>query len=431
MPHILQPTRVTENTATVIDNIFSNNIEDEISSGNILITFSEHFSQFTSVCREKIDLKKLNILQRDYSTFSSESFRNDVSIQNWNYSLNNVDDSFQDFYRKLEGCVNRHAPMKKLTPREIQTKNKPWINEEIAKLIKLRNKAHARKKRQPNNVNCNRLNNMLRNRVQRELKKSKKQYYADYFAENVNNIKKTWEGIRKIANIKKMSIKTTQLNIGGRIIDDQTELANNFTNFFANVGPNTENTIPKVPNISPLKFLKDRIQVNFIIAHISNEEILDIINALENKSTGPCSIPFKLLNLIPDLIIMPLAYIINRSFSTGIFPNLIKIVKVIPIHKGGSAQEVNKYRPISLLSIFDKIIEKIMHKYLYTFLENHDILFQNQFGFRKNNSTVYALAQITETIKESIDKGKYGCGIFIDLRKAFDTVNHGILLKKT
>ena len=71
-----------------------------------------------------------------------------------------------------------------------------------------------------------------------------------------------------------------------------------------------------------------------------------------------------------------------------------------------------------------------MHKHLYVFLENHNILFQNQFGFQRNNSTVYALAQITEIIKESIDKGKYGCGIFIDLRKAFDTVNHGILLKK-
>ena len=108
----------------------------------------------------------------------------------------------------------------------------------------------------------------------------------------------------------------------------------------------------------------------------------------------------------------------------------MKIVKVIPIHKGGSTQEVNNYRPISLLSIFDKIIEQIMHKYLYAFLEYHNFLFQNQFGFRRNNSTVYALAQITETIKESIDKGKYGCGIFIDLRKAFDAVNHGILLKK-
>ena len=88
-----------------------------------------------------------------------------------------------------------------------------------------------------------------------------------------------------------------------------------------------------MPNISALKFLKDCIQFNFIIAHTSNEEILDIITALEHKSTGRSSIPFKLLSLIPDLIIMPLAYIINKSFSTGVFPKLMKIVKVIPIHK--------------------------------------------------------------------------------------------------
>ena len=85
-------------------------------------------------------------------------------------------------------------------------------------------------------------------------------------------------------------------------------------------------------------------------------------------------------------------------------------------------------RPISLLSIFDKIIEKLLHKRLYNFLEEHNILFHNQFEFRKNNSTINALIQITQTLKESIDKGKYGCGIFIDLRKAFDTVNHEILL---
>ena len=191
-------------------------------------------------------------------------------------------------------------------------------------------------------------------------------------------------------------MKTTQLNIGGRVIDDEAVLAKNFNNYFANVGPNTENTIPKVPNISPLKFLKDRIQFNFIIAHTSNEEILGIINALDDKSTGSSSIPFKLLSLIPDLIIMPLAYIINRSFWTGVFPKRMKIVKVIPIHKGGSTQDVNNYCPISLLSIFDKIIEQIMHKHLFAFLEYHNILFQNQFGFRRNHSTVYALVQINE-----------------------------------
>ena len=430
LPNVLQPTRVTENTATVIDNIFSNNIHDEMTCGNILLTLSEHFSQFASIRRDRIDYKKLNMYQRVYSKFSSESFRDDVSIQNWNYSLDNVHATFKDFYMKLEGAVERHAPLKKLTPKEIKLKSKPWLSTKIIKMIKIRNKIFARKKRQPTNDEYKRLYNLFRNRVNRELKKSKKQYYAEYFENNLNNIKNIWEGIRKIVNVKKTAFKTTQLNIKGKIVDDDKELATNFNNFFVNVGPNTESSIPKAPNILPSNFLKNRIQSNFVIAHISNEEILDIIKSLANKSSGPFSIPLKLLSLIPDLIIIPLAHIINISFLTGEYPEQLKIVKVIPIHKGGSTEDLNNYRPISLLSIFDKIIEKIMHKKLYNFLERHNILYQNQFGFRKNNSTVYALTQISEMIKTSIDTGKYGCGIFIDLRKAFDTVNHKILLDK-
>ena len=145
---------------------------------------------------------------------------------------------------------------------------------------------------------------------------------------------------------------------------------------------------------------------------------------------GPNSIPLKLLKLIPDLIITPLCRLINESFTSGKFPDLFKIVKVIPIHKGGSTQDMNNYRPISLLSIFDKIIEKLMHKRLYKFLDDNNILYDKQYGFRKNNSTIFSLIEITEKIKESIDNRKFGCGIFIDLRKAFDTVNHVILLKK-
>ena len=116
--------------------------------------------------------------------------------------------------------------------------------------------------------------------------------------------------------------------------------------------------------------------------------------------------------------------------QTGVFPDALKIVKVLPLHKGGSVLDPNNFRPISLLSIFDKIIEKLMHKQLYSFFEDHNILYDNQFGFRKRNSTVYALMEITERIKETVDTGKFGCGIFIDLKKAFDTVNHKILLTK-
>ena len=143
----------------------------------------------------------------------------------------------------------------------------------------------------------------------------------------------------------------------------------------------------KNPVIQPEKYLGERNQFDFLIAHVSNEEVLDIINDLQIKSTGPNSIPMKLLKMIPDLILVPLCRIINNSFQSGIFPDPLKISKVIPIHKEGPTDDVNNYRPISLLSIFDKIIEKAMHTRLYSFLEQHNILYKNQFGFCKNNST--------------------------------------------
>ena len=251
-------------------------------------------------------------------------------------------------------------------------------------MIKIRNKLFAKKKKQPNNENCKHLYSLFRNRINREIKKSKKQYYAEYFKEHVNNIKTTWDGIKKFVNVKKNSEKISQLTIDGKVIDDDSKIATTF-NVFLNVGPSTtKNSIHKVPNISPSKFLKNRV-------HVSNEEIIDIIKSLEIKSTGPYSIPLKMLTVVLDLIIIPLANIINMSFQTGEYPELLKVVTVIPIHKGGSTQDINNYRLISLSSIFDKIMEKLMHKKLYYFLEEHIILYQNQFGFRRNNSTVHAL----------------------------------------
>ena len=109
--------------------------------------------------------------------------------------------------------------------------------------------------------------------------------------------------------------------------------------------------------MSPSMYLKNRNEFDLIIAHISEEEILDIINSLSNKSVGPASIPLRLLKIVADLVVVPLCKIINISFNSGVFPDILKVSKIIPLHKGGSTLEVNNFRPISLLSIFDKIIE--------------------------------------------------------------------------
>ena len=307
----------------------------------------------------------------------------------------------------------------------------PWITAEIRKLVPVRDRLFARKKRDPDNLTVKQAYNRVRNKVKNEIFKSKRSYQKSYFEKYSSDIKKTWEGIRKLVNVKKSTDFTiSQLHIKGKIVDDPQCIANSFNNFFANVGPETEKTVPKTPHISPSVYLKNRNQSNFILAHISEQEVLDLINSLKNKGSGPASIPLDMLKLVADIIVFPLCFILNLSFSSGIFPDALKIAKVIPLHKGGSTQDFNNFRPISLLSIFDKIFEKIMHKKLYDFITYHNILFSKQFGFQKNNSASHSMIDISEIIKETIDNGKFGCGIFIDLKKAFDTVNHNILLTK-
>ena len=162
-----------------------------------------------------------------------------------------------------------------------------------------------------------------------------------------------------------------------------------------------------------------------------SQEIETIIQSIDkNKSVGPYSIPIFLLKTLSSYISKPLFSIINQSFETGIFPQKLKLGKVNPLHKKEAADLSSNYRPISILSCFSKIIEKMMYERLYRFLNSFDILYTLQFGFRESRSTSHTLLSLTETIKKSIDNGKFGCGIFLDFQKAFDTVNHKILLQK-
>ena len=159
------------------------------------------------------------------------------------------------------------------------------------------------------------------------------------------------------------------------------------------------------------------------------EEISNLMQTLSlNKSTGSNSIPTLILTKIKSEISIPLSAIINNSFKNGIFPDLLKSVQLIPVFKNGSRLSCNNYRTISLLSNIGKIIEKLIHKRLNHFLEQHKVFYALQFGFRWNISTNNALMSITENIQTHLDKNELTAGVFNDLRKAFDTVDHDILL---
>ena len=242
-----------------------------------------------------------------------------------------------DFVWRLTGTADRHAPIKQLSPKDVKRRINPWMTPQILKLIKIRDRLFVRKKKEPDNVLIKRTYNQARNRVNRSTQKAKKEYYNSYFEEHNTNIKKTWEGIKKIVNVKKSTnFSISHLNIKGKIADDPASIVNHFNHFFTNVGPETEKSVPRVPNKCPSIYLKNRNAYDLIITHISEEEVLDLINSLANKSSGPASIPLRLLKLVADLIVAPLCYIINISFSTGVFPNILKVAKVVPRHKGGS-----------------------------------------------------------------------------------------------
>ena len=148
------------------------------------------------------------------------------------------------------------------------------------------------------------------------------------------------------------------------------------------------------------------------------------------SSTGPCSIPTKKLKLISLEISEPLSWITNLCFETGVHPEKLKFAKKIPVFKKGSKLLTSNYRPISLLSNINKIFEKLIFSNVHKFLETKKSIYDLQYGFRPKRSTTHALINITERIREAIDGKKVACGIFVDLQKAFDTVNHNILLSK-
>ena len=260
---------------------------------------------------------------------------------------------------------------------------------------------------------------------------SKKQHFADYFQEHQSNLRKTWEGIRDLINVSKKSrINIRKIIHDNKPITDNEGISNTINNFFVNIGSSIEAKIPAGQK-SFRTYLGDKIQNSVFLNPCTPGEIEEIISEFGNfKSCGPFSLPTKILKEFNKHLIGPLSSIINKSLSEGIFPDMLKSALVCPIFKKNDKTNCANYRPISLLSNIGKIFKRIMYTRLDSFLDVNDIIYNLQFGFRKKHSTNHALLSIVEKIRSSLDKKTFSCGVFVDLEKAFDTVNHKILLAK-
>ena len=253
----------------------------------------------------------------------------------------------------------------------------------------------------------------------------------DYFEKYRNDVKKTWNGIKNILNVSKKKGNSIDRLVYKNIpCTSNSDKVNALNDFFVDIGSSVE---AKIPNVNTLfsDYLKSPNPNSIFLKTCNLSEVVQIIKELKLSQTcGHNSFPTNFLKLVSDTLSPIFVVLINKSFSDGIFPELLKVANVVPIFKKNERYKCENYRPISLLSNISKIFEKVMYARISNFLEKHDSIYKYQFGFREKHSTTHALLSMVESIRQNLDNKLYTCGVFVDLEKAFDTVNHSILLKK-
>ncbi len=208
------------------------------------------------------------------------------------------------------------------------------------------------------------------------------------------------------------------------------KIAEHFNTYFINVGPNLASSI-SAPSKEFTEFLPPPLTSSMFLMPTDVIEVKETISAMKDgKSAGHDQFSTKIIKLTIDELVEPLVYIINSSLTIGCVPDDMKVAKVIPIYKKDDNHYFSNYRPISLLSIFSKLLEKIMAKRLLSFLSKHNVLIPQQFGFRTAHSTELALAYLIHKLTKKMENKEFIIGVFLDLSKAFDTVDHTILLHK-
>ena len=220
----------------------------------------------------------------------------------------------------------------------------------------------------------------------------------------------------------------TKLTVDNEIFTDQTDIANEFIKYFSNIGSDLDSRLPH-NNLSPLQYITPNPH-SFFLSPITITQCSQIIRSLKNTRTDVNAMPVKIFSSQYNSLAEPLTTLINASFSIGYFPKALKLARVTPVHKGGSKDDPSNYRPISSLPYLSKVFERCMTNKLTSFFDTFSIISKSQFGFQKNISTSDALFKLTEIIFKSLDSMKHHISILIDLKKAFDTMNHNILIQK-
>lgn len=430
-PSINKPTRVSSTTATIIDNIFINNIHsNSVTAGILAADISDHCPIFcVSPFRLTAPDTDNYITKRIFNDRNKTKFMEMLNSSDWTVCRQQTDCqiAFTTFYDQYKTCFDNCFPPTRI---KIGYKNRlHWLTEDLKRSIKRKNALYCKFLKSKSSPDKEVYSDYKRS-LRAALRRAEKAHYDQLFAQYKNNLKKSWGVIKEII-CKKQTVSNTPLsiNVEGIETSDPSVISQAFNKYFVNVGPSLAQSIP-TSHIAPTSYIETSIPTSMYVRPVTELEISNLIRDLKNSSPGPDGIPPAIIKDTVDFIIPTLTHVINLSLTQGVFPSELKNAKVIPLFKSGDACSVNNYRPISLLPCFSKIFEKCMATRLIDFIAENNILYKYQFGFRQKHSTNIALNLLVDKITASLDGREVFVGVALDFRKAFDTIDFSILLDK-
>ena len=346
----------------------------------------------------------------------------------WNEIIEKNDPqiAFGTFFNNLHKRYNKCFPIKKI--KNNYSNKKPWLSSILKQSIKKKNQLFYKIKHNKAYY-LEGYYNTYKRILQNSLRRAEKTYYDNVFAENKNNLTKSWKIIKTVINKRSMSKITTKFLINNKETDNKQDISDSFNDFYVNLGSTLAYKLPHT-NVDPISFMKNVTSTPIKLEPVSEKEIEQIMKNMKKSGAGWDDISPKIIKLTYTYFMKPLVHICNLSLEYRVFPKELKIARVIPLYKGGDNSLLVNYRPVSVLPVFSKVLEKIMYERVIEYVNLNALLYKLQFGFRALHSTSIALMILVDKITKALHSGDYVLGVFIDFSKAFDTVNHEILLRK-
>ena len=437
LPAITRPTRITPSSATLIDNIYIKGKPQEDFESCILISdLSDHLPNLLLTKSSKYKEKGMHEFQtRKLDDAKIALVVGEICQVQWDQKLKGltVNDDYDTFIMELNSILDKIAPIHTIKISKKKMLLNKWMTNGLRKSSDKCRKLYKETLKNGVNNDVVKKYREYRNTLTRLKRASKKQYYASKCKEHSTNLKKLWQIINQVT--RKANNKTEIIDIikvDNIEYSNPNKIANLFGSYFSTIGSKLAGKINR-PDKTAKEYLSKikRCKNTMYCSPKTEKDIAKIIDSLPNKnSSGIDSYSNKLVKKLKYGIVKPLTMIINSSLKLGQFPDLMKIAEVVPLLKTGSTQLLNNYRPVSLLVVMSKVLEKCIYSQVMSHLDKNKILYDSQYGFRAKRSCEQAILELSGNVLKANERGLHSAAVFLDLSKAFDTLDHELLLNK-